>query len=151
MQKLLQSLSIQYSSQRVCLVKRKIESLITLRWNRNAWKVLSTRWFWQVASVLLENGASLTSTTKKGFTPLHLAAKYGNLNVAKLLLQKDAPVDAQGKVNISPLWLCLLLLFFLRLARYVRKRKHYFSIVCAIKISFSHLDWMSCLMMIIPR
>jgi ankyrin len=52
----------------------------------------------QVASVLLEHGASLTATTKKGFTPLHLAAKYGNLNVAKLLLQKDAPVDAQGKV-----------------------------------------------------
>jgi ankyrin repeat protein len=52
----------------------------------------------QVASLLLEHGASLTATTKKGFTPLHLAAKYGNLNVAKLLLQKDAPVDAQGKV-----------------------------------------------------
>jgi ankyrin repeat protein len=53
----------------------------------------------QVASVLLEHGGSLTATTKKGFTPLHLAAKYGNLNVAKLLLQKDAPVDAQGKVS----------------------------------------------------
>jgi ankyrin len=53
-----------------------------------------------VASVLLEHGGSLTATTKKGFTPLHLAAKYGNLNVAKLLLQKDAPVDAQGKVVI---------------------------------------------------
>lgn len=53
----------------------------------------------QVASVLLENSASLTATTKKGFTPLHLAAKYGNMNVARLLLQKNAPVDAQGKVN----------------------------------------------------
>lgn len=52
----------------------------------------------QVASVLLENRASLTATTKKGFTPLHLAAKYGNMNVARLLLQKEAPVDAQGKV-----------------------------------------------------
>lgn len=54
----------------------------------------------QVASVLLENSASLTATTKKGFTPLHLAAKYGNMNVARLLLQKNAPVDAQGKVII---------------------------------------------------
>lgn len=55
----------------------------------------------QVASVLLENSASLTATTKKGFTPLHLAAKYGNMNVARLLLQKNAPVDAQGKVGAS--------------------------------------------------
>lgn len=52
----------------------------------------------QVASVLLENKASLTATTKKGFTPLHLAAKYGNMNVARLLLKHNAPVDAQGKV-----------------------------------------------------
>lgn len=54
----------------------------------------------QVASVLLDNNASLTATTKKGFTPLHLAAKYGNMNVARLLLQKNAPVDAQGKVSV---------------------------------------------------
>lgn len=53
----------------------------------------------QVASVLLEHGASLNATTKKGFTPLHLAAKYGNIKVAKLLLQKDVDVDAQGKVD----------------------------------------------------
>ena len=53
----------------------------------------------QVAAVLLEHGASNTATTKRGFTPLHLAAKYGNMKVAKLLLQKDAPVDAQGKVS----------------------------------------------------
>lgn len=58
--------------------------------------------------MLLEHGASLSATTKKGFTPLHLAAKYGNLSVAKLLLQKDSPVDAQGKVIISCFYLCIL-------------------------------------------
>lgn len=49
--------------------------------------------------MLLENEASVTATTKKGFTPLHLASKYGNIKVTKLLLQKQAPVDAPGKVR----------------------------------------------------
>lgn len=36
---------------------------------------------------------------QKGFTPLHVAAKYGKLEVANLLLQKNAPPDAAGKVK----------------------------------------------------
>lgn len=55
-----------------------------------------------MAAVLIENGASLESSTKKGFQPLHLAAKYGHMKVAELLLQKGAPVDAQGKNGVSP-------------------------------------------------
>lgn len=35
---------------------------------------------------------------QKGFTPLHVAAKYGKIEVANLLLQKGAPPDASGKV-----------------------------------------------------
>lgn len=35
---------------------------------------------------------------QKGFTPLHVAAKYGSLEVAKLLLQRRAPPDSAGKV-----------------------------------------------------
>lgn len=35
---------------------------------------------------------------QKGFGPLHLAAKYGNIKVARLLISRKAPVDAQGKV-----------------------------------------------------
>ncbi len=38
---------------------------------------------------------------QKGFTPLHVAAKYGKIEVAKLLLQKQAPPDAAGKVKVS--------------------------------------------------
>merc|ERR1711872_344650 len=38
-----------------------------------------------------------------GFTPLHLAAKYGNLKVAKLLLSKETNVDAEGKNGVTPL------------------------------------------------
>lgn len=41
--------------------------------------------------------------TKKGFTPLHLAAKYGNYDVAKLLLDKGTPVDVEGKNQVTPL------------------------------------------------
>lgn len=74
----------------------------------------------QVASVLLENGASLTATTKKGFTPLHLAAKYGNMNVARLLLQKNAPVDAQGKVRSCYCLLLIFVNFFVKYTLYVK-------------------------------
>lgn len=38
---------------------------------------------------------------QKGFTPLHVAAKYGSLDVAKLLLQRHASADAAGKVRGS--------------------------------------------------
>lgn len=46
----------------------------------------------------MENNASLKATTKNGFTPLHIAAKYGNMSVANILLQRDSKLDAQGKV-----------------------------------------------------
>lgn len=51
-----------------------------------------------MAAILVDNNASVTATTKNGFTPLHIAAKYGNTNVAGILLQKDVKIDAQGKV-----------------------------------------------------
>lgn len=53
--------------------------------------------------MLLENGAQIDAATKKGFTPLHLTAKYGHIKVAELLLTKNAPVDAQGKNGVTPL------------------------------------------------
>ncbi|KAG1927030.1 ankyrin-2 [Pimephales promelas] len=39
----------------------------------------------------------------KGFTPLHVASKYGSLDVAKLLLQRRAPPDSSGKNGLTPL------------------------------------------------
>ena len=42
----------------------------------------------------------LTTSPQKGFTPLHVASKYGSLDVAKLLLQRCAPPDSAGKVCI---------------------------------------------------
>ena len=40
---------------------------------------------------------------QKGFTPLHIAAKYGNIKVARLLLQKEADPNVQGKNGLTPL------------------------------------------------
>lgn len=38
---------------------------------------------------------------QKGFTPLHVAAKYGSIDVAQLLLQRKAAPDDAGKVRRS--------------------------------------------------
>ena len=40
---------------------------------------------------------------QKGLTPLHIAAKYGHIKVARLLLQKGADSNVQGKNGLTPL------------------------------------------------
>uniref|UniRef100_A0A8C0UHD9 Ankyrin 1 n=1 Tax=Cyanistes caeruleus TaxID=156563 RepID=A0A8C0UHD9_CYACU len=40
---------------------------------------------------------------QKGFTPLHVAAKYGKVDVAELLLAHDAHPNASGKNGLTPL------------------------------------------------
>ena len=47
-----------------------------------------------------------SSHFQKGFTPLHVAAKYGSLDVAKLLLQRRAAADSAGKVKFSVMHVC---------------------------------------------
>lgn len=42
---------------------------------------------------------SFLFSPQKGFTPLHVAAKHGSLDVAQLLLQRKALPDDAGKVN----------------------------------------------------
>ncbi|KOB78843.1 Ankyrin 2, isoform AA, partial [Operophtera brumata] len=75
-----------------------------------------------VAAALIEHNAPLTATTKKGFSALHLAAKYGNLKagkngmtplhiaaqydqqaVASTLLEKGADAKAVAKNGHTPL------------------------------------------------
>lgn len=43
----------------------------------------------------------VSSPIQKGFTPLHVASKYGSLDVAKLLLQRRASPDSAGKVRLK--------------------------------------------------
>lgn len=50
---------------------------------------------WDAALMLLVS-------PQKGFTPLHVAAKYGKVDVAEVLLERDAQPNAAGKVGVSP-------------------------------------------------
>lgn len=38
---------------------------------------------------------------QSGFTPLHIAAHYGNINVATLLLNRGAAVDFTARVSVG--------------------------------------------------
>ncbi|XP_041738316.2 ankyrin-2 [Coregonus clupeaformis] len=44
-----------------------------------------------------------TENGKSGFTPLHISAHYGNVNVATLLLNRGAAVDFTARNGITPL------------------------------------------------
>ncbi|CAF3711263.1 unnamed protein product, partial [Rotaria sordida] len=50
-----------------------------------------------------KGGGFVNCTTKSGFTPLHIAAHYGNLEVAQLLISRGADVNYAASQNITPL------------------------------------------------
>ncbi|VEL24881.1 unnamed protein product [Protopolystoma xenopodis] len=52
---------------------------------------------------LLRNGAEIDCTARNGFTPLHIAAKQGNHELASLLLVHNASVDAISRGGYTPL------------------------------------------------
>ncbi|XP_068114568.1 ankyrin-3 isoform X17 [Hyperolius riggenbachi] len=65
----------------------------------------------KAAALLLQNDHNadvesklvVNRTTESGFTPLHIAAHYGNINVATLLLSRGAAVDFTARNDITPL------------------------------------------------
>ena len=54
-----------------------------------------------MAYCLLQSDHNPDVTSKSGFTPLHIAAHYGNENIASLLVQKGADVNFLAKVNYN--------------------------------------------------
>ncbi|KAK2170032.1 hypothetical protein NP493_1167g00007 [Ridgeia piscesae] len=62
----------------------------------------------EASRMLLENGADVNATTKKGSTPLHIATLAGKPEVVKLLLKEDADVNMLSKYKddvFSPLYM----------------------------------------------
>uniref|UniRef100_A0A5K3F636 ANK_REP_REGION domain-containing protein n=1 Tax=Mesocestoides corti TaxID=53468 RepID=A0A5K3F636_MESCO len=58
-----------------------------------------------VSLLLANNDINVNHASTRGFTPLHVAARYGNLKVARLLLSNGADVNYCAKDNITPLHL----------------------------------------------
>ena len=65
------------------------------------------RGFTQIATMLIENGASTGTTKWYGETPLHLAANAGNAEVTRDLIAHGANVDALTNSKMSPLQLAV--------------------------------------------
>ncbi|WP_264954192.1 ankyrin repeat domain-containing protein [Wolbachia endosymbiont (group A) of Endotricha flammealis] len=55
----------------------------------------------RVAEFLISKNADVNTKNKDGWTPLHLAAARGNLNVVKLILDKKDDVDARGALTVA--------------------------------------------------
>ncbi|CAH8870047.1 unnamed protein product [Trichobilharzia szidati] len=56
------------------------------------------------ANLLLSNTEiNVDHTSASGFTPLHIAAHYGNVNIARLLIERGANINYQAKNYITPL------------------------------------------------
>lgn len=70
----------------------------------------------KAAALLLQNDHNPDVTSKSGFTPLHIAAHYGNENIAVTLLQRGADVNYSAKVRMDTFYIINLLETLSRIA-----------------------------------
>ncbi|KAH9113523.1 hypothetical protein AeMF1_012292 [Aphanomyces euteiches] len=61
-----------------------------------------------VVQDLVDRGASFTSRSKDGWTPLHVASQNGKIDVVKYLLEKGAAIDSRANFGRTPLHLASL-------------------------------------------
>ncbi len=57
----------------------------------------------EMAQLLVGAGAKVTTKNRYGFTPLHIAAHYGYIDVAEFLLSKGAELDCRTDTGWTPL------------------------------------------------
>lgn len=55
--------------------------------------------------MLLEKGASAKASAKNGYTPLHIAAKKNQIEIASSLLSYNADANAESRAGFTPLHL----------------------------------------------
>ena len=53
--------------------------------------------------MLADSQADLDAETAAGYTPLHVAAHFGSLNMVKFLLERGVAVDVQNELGYTPL------------------------------------------------
>jgi len=56
-----------------------------------------------IATLLIENKASIDIVDNKGWTPLHYACRYSHADTAKLLIQNGADITLSNIVGKTPL------------------------------------------------
>lgn len=78
------------------------------------------------ALMLLKSGAGPNLTTEEGQTPVHVAARYGNLQTLLLLLEDGGDPQFQNHVRKFKLFVC----FFLTKAIFQRFQSTILFIVC---------------------
>ncbi|VDP56416.1 unnamed protein product [Schistosoma margrebowiei] len=53
----------------------------------------------KAANLLLNSDVNVDHQSASGFTPLHIAAHYGNVNMTELLISRGANINFQAKVS----------------------------------------------------